>query len=156
MATNPITPLSFPATPPMPAVARILSRFTRPQLEGFIAVAIDLADTLDGDPEAEELPLEDGFVQHDETFADQVADNEGGAYVEWHTKPSNLRRNGQSEILPSWHEDDEDDDPGEDNGDQEAIDEREPFDGAMQLDGPCIDYCLDQSRGSGPDNPVML
>lgn len=38
---------------PMPAVARILSRFDRQQLEGFIAVAIDLADAMDGDPEAE-------------------------------------------------------------------------------------------------------
>lgn len=38
---------------PMPAVARILSRFDRRQLEGFIAVAIDIADALDGDPEAE-------------------------------------------------------------------------------------------------------
>ena len=42
-------PLQHPrAMPPMPAVARILSRFDRQQLEGF-----DLADAMDGDPEAE-------------------------------------------------------------------------------------------------------
>ncbi|MEP7222652.1 MAG: hypothetical protein ABI673_08300 [Novosphingobium sp.] len=38
----------------MPAVARILSRFDRDQLASFIAVAIDLADAMDGDPEAED------------------------------------------------------------------------------------------------------
>ncbi|MBU1607187.1 MAG: hypothetical protein KKD08_10330 [Alphaproteobacteria bacterium] len=37
----------------MPAVAAILSRFNRDQLHGFIAVAIDLADALDGDPDIE-------------------------------------------------------------------------------------------------------
>ena len=39
--------------PPMPAVARILSRFDRDQLHGFIAVAIDLADAMDGDSDTE-------------------------------------------------------------------------------------------------------
>lgn len=58
MATNPIggspSPVTFPnQLPPMPAVARILSRFDREQLHGFIAVAIDLADALDGDPDLE-------------------------------------------------------------------------------------------------------
>lgn len=37
----------------MPAVTRILSRFDRPELEGFIAVAIGLLDVLDGDPDVE-------------------------------------------------------------------------------------------------------
>lgn len=41
------------APPAMPAVARILSRFERSQLEGFISVAIDLLDVADGDPDAE-------------------------------------------------------------------------------------------------------
>lgn len=39
---------------PMPAVARILSRFDRQSLAGFIAVAIDLLDTLDGDDDCED------------------------------------------------------------------------------------------------------
>ena len=55
--------LAFPATPPMPAVARILARFEREQLAGFIAVALDLIDTLDGDPDLENATdLEDDFA----------------------------------------------------------------------------------------------
>ena len=51
---------AFPATPPMPAVARILARFERDQLAGFIAVALDLIDTLDGDADLEDATdLED-------------------------------------------------------------------------------------------------
>ena len=56
---------AFPATPPMPAVARILARFQREQLAGFIAVAIDLLDTFDveeGDPEGYEGDTEDSFA----------------------------------------------------------------------------------------------
>lgn len=41
------------ASPSMPAVARILSQFDRPKLEGFITVAIGLLDVLDGDPDIE-------------------------------------------------------------------------------------------------------
>lgn len=39
--------------PPMPAVAAILSRYDRQQLEAFVTVAIDLLDVADGDPDAE-------------------------------------------------------------------------------------------------------
>ena len=49
----------FGINAPPAALMRLLSRFERDQLEGFVAVAIDLADMLDGDAEAEELPLED-------------------------------------------------------------------------------------------------
>ena len=45
---------AFPTTAPMPAVARILARFERDQLAGFIAVALDLLDTLDGPEDAED------------------------------------------------------------------------------------------------------
>ncbi len=41
------------AYPPAPAVMAILSRFDRKQLSGFIAVAIDLADAMDGDSDFE-------------------------------------------------------------------------------------------------------
>jgi hypothetical protein len=51
---------AFPAQPPMPAVARILSRFDRDQLAGFIAVAIDLADAMDGDPDNEDADPPEG------------------------------------------------------------------------------------------------
>lgn len=37
----------------MPAGARIPARFERDQLAGFIAVALDLIDTMDGDPDFE-------------------------------------------------------------------------------------------------------
>jgi hypothetical protein len=52
---------SAPAAPPA-AIMHVLSRFTRDDLAGFISVALDLLDTLDGDPEAEENDLEDGFA----------------------------------------------------------------------------------------------
>ena len=52
-------------------VERILSRFDRAQLEGFIAVAIDLLDVADGDvdiePNGDELDstgAEDDFIDH--------------------------------------------------------------------------------------------
>jgi len=45
---------AFPTVPPMPAVARILSRYDRKQLEAFLSVAIDLLDTLDGDENVED------------------------------------------------------------------------------------------------------
>ena len=59
MASNSIqgagAPVTLPnAVPPMPAVARILARYDRLQLEAFLSVAIDLLDTMDGDPDAED------------------------------------------------------------------------------------------------------
>lgn len=58
-------------TPPMPAVARILARYERPQLEAFLAIAIDLLDTMDPDPDMEaggdemdHSSAEDDFVDH--------------------------------------------------------------------------------------------
>ncbi|CAM3134988.1 hypothetical protein SPAN111604_05560 [Sphingomonas antarctica] len=74
MATNPITAL--PSVPPMPAVSRILARFDRRQVEGFISVAIDLLDTLDGDAENE-----DGG--DDEPDDDWKGDQ---SFAEWHTR----------------------------------------------------------------------
>lgn len=51
------------AMAPPAAVMRVLERFQRGELEGFIAVAIDLLDTLSGDPEAEDaIDLEDDFA----------------------------------------------------------------------------------------------
>lgn len=56
--------------PPMPAVTRIFSRFDRDQLAGFIAVAIDLADAMDGDPDIEPNGNEeDGQFTEDEPAA---------------------------------------------------------------------------------------
>lgn len=58
MARNLIKPDTRPVTlprnfPPMPAVARILSRHDRDKLAAFVTVAIDLLDVLDGDPDRE-------------------------------------------------------------------------------------------------------
>ena len=52
MAGLPLDSIAAPVTPfpgamhQMPAVARILARYDRDKLEAFIAVAIDLIDTL--------------------------------------------------------------------------------------------------------------
>ena len=58
MATNPLGGESAIVTlpgmiPPMPAVARVLSRYDRGKLAAFVTVAIDLLDVLDGDPDRE-------------------------------------------------------------------------------------------------------
>ena len=104
MATQPLggSASAFPAFPPMPAVARILARFERDQLAGFIAVALDLIDTLDGDAD-----LEDN--------ADREAsdgDDQDAAWVEWHTMHGPQKR-GHNRL--AGEEDDEDDDPPEDD-----------------------------------------
>lgn len=71
------------STPPMPAVARILARYDRASLESFLSVAIDLLDTMDGDPDFEEDdPPEDSDVDrcpaHDDDPAFWASDNEPG------------------------------------------------------------------------------
>lgn len=56
--------VTLPGTiPHMPAVARILARHDRDHLAAFIAVAIDLLDVLEGDPDLEDATdLEDDFA----------------------------------------------------------------------------------------------
>ena len=67
MARNLLKPHTRPVTmpgafPPIPAVARILSRHDRSNLAAFVTVAIDLLDVLDGDPDLEDATdLEDDF-----------------------------------------------------------------------------------------------
>jgi hypothetical protein len=58
-------------TPPPPAaVTRVLATFDRNQLEGFIAVAIDLLDLADGDPDLEPNGDElDGSLGEDDFHA---------------------------------------------------------------------------------------
>ncbi|HVR89469.1 MAG TPA: hypothetical protein VHG29_00040 [Novosphingobium sp.] len=79
MATRPIgndaAPVTLPGSmPPIPAVARILARFDRDQLHGFIAVAIDLADAMEPDSDLEP----DGDDQ--DSDGDERGDQ---AWVEW-------------------------------------------------------------------------
>ena len=103
------------AAMPMPAVARILSRFDRPTLASFLSVAIDLLDVLDGEADSE--------GNGDDEPAGDDADASTG---EWHLRPWPARRSGSEPRVEC--EDAEDDDPGggnvEDEG--EGIDEREP------------------------------
>lgn len=80
---------------PMPAVARILSRFDRPTLEAFLSVAIDLIDTFDGDPDLEDDdPAEDADANEDDDpreeddpsgQCDEDGINTGGG---WQSNPS--------------------------------------------------------------------
>ena len=113
----------------MPAVAAILSRYDRNKLASFIEVAISLLDTLDGDPEAEEHPLEDAFVSHDPYFAYTDSDGRDTAWAEWHTRGRHKLVRGEHEAADQC-EDDEDDDP-----DTSAEDAPEGFD-------PETDMCL--------------
>ena len=116
MASTPLdaTPVivTMPGSiPSMPAVARILSRYDRSKIEAFIAIAIDLADTFDGDAEVEEVPLEDAFVAHDPIYADENSDGRDSSWAEWHTRGRHKMANGVSETAaPLIHEDREDDD----------------------------------------------
>jgi hypothetical protein len=64
-------------TPPMPAVARILSRYDRAQLEAFLTIAIDLLDTFDGDAD-----LEDDEADEDADPAEENGDETDGVGAE--------------------------------------------------------------------------
>ena len=111
---------ALPQIPPMPAVARILARFERDQLAGFIAVALDLLDTIDGDPEAEDN-------------ADREAtDGDGSdqAWVEW-TSMRAAQKRGHN--LLAGEEDDEEDDPS----------------GQCDEDGVNTDLAMRRGNGAG-------
>lgn len=104
MASQPIegSVAALPAVPPMPAVARILGRFERSQLEAFLSVAIDLLDTLDPNPD-------------DEDNADREAsdgDDRDQAWIEWHTMHGPQKR-GHNRL--AGDEDVEEDDPPEED-----------------------------------------
>ena len=121
MASNPIggevQPVILPGTiPPMPAVARILSRYDRGKLAAFVTVAIDLLDVLEGDSDREGECSEDevsrcthlgGPVPTDEPGCD-IADAGENACIEWHTMRGSQKRGPN---IAQAHEDAEDDDP---------------------------------------------
>lgn len=108
--SGPAAPVTLPgAPPPMPAVSRILARFDRPQVEGFIAVAIELLDALDGpaDPDNPDYsPCGDG-KPGDAADHERGGDEEAAAWIEWSTMRGSQK---------GWHnmvageEDDEEDD----------------------------------------------
>jgi len=93
------------ASPPPAAIMRVLSRYDRPRLAAFVTVAIDLLDTLDGDPDLEP----DG-------------DEQDAAYVEWSCLHQRQRNRPN---LTLGQEDDEQDDFDEDSFDQEYVEECE-------------------------------
>lgn len=97
--------VTSPNRPPsMPAVARILSRYSRAKLEAFVSVAIDLMDALDGDADTE-----------------PTGDDQGDqAWIEWHAMPANQKTG--SNIL-AGPEDSEGDDPEEEDDPSGQCDE---------------------------------
>ena len=70
---------------PPAAVSRVLARFDRPALEGFIAVALDLLDLADGDADLEETGDEqDGDFSEDDPaprFA-EISNGPGDLYAD--------------------------------------------------------------------------
>lgn len=54
----------FAVVPPA-AISRVLASFSRNELAGFVSVAIDLMDLVDGDSDLEEVGAEDSFQSHD-------------------------------------------------------------------------------------------
>ena len=107
---------------PLALVSQSIHRLTRHDLESLTERLIEELDRRAGDPDEETgNDVEDDFLLSDAAIERAVSDptvdcidQDSGAYVEWHTKPGNLRRKGQAEILPA-HEEDEDDDPAEED-----------------------------------------
>lgn len=131
--------------PPAPAVMRILSRFDRSQLHGFIAVAIELADAMDGDPDVE-----------DDDPNEAVGDEQDASTREWHAiHPAHRRR-----AFPVGNEDDEDDDQDSAVDDRGCDgDEREgdtPYDDDAGIRGLCSHYGVDQSAPISETNPALV
>ena len=112
---------------PMPAVARVLSRFDRASLGAFVAVAIDLMDLADGEPD----------LEHDGTENDSDGDEKGDpAFVEW---TSHRTARSSAHCIVAGEEDAEQDD-----GDHGIEDDPQGCD-------PEEDMCLagDDRIGSG-------
>lgn len=66
-----------PASQPnMPAVARILSRYDRESLEAFLEVALELLDTMDGNPDLED----DDPAEEDDDSGDHASEDEPAGY----------------------------------------------------------------------------
>ena len=158
--------INHPAAQPSPpaAISRILSRFTRAELEGFVAVAIDLMDLVDGEADAEDgNDLEDDFTltEYAKGFGGrgpgcEISDQDAGAWIEWNTMRGSQKRGPN---IMAGREDDEDDDAAEDDDpaggnvedEGEAIDEREPD----YNEDHCQHYGIDQAAPISETNPVI-
>ena len=120
-------------TPPA-AISRVLATFNREQLEGFVAVAIDLMDMADGDPDEgdpfnEDEPAFDAASRATvngkvEGPGDPISgDGEPGAWREWH----NMSAHGRSGSNCTYGLEDaeEDDSQGEVTDDDPAFTKRD-------------------------------
>lgn len=138
MARNLIKPDTRPVTlpgsfPPMPAVARILSRHDRGKLAAFVTVAIDLLDVLDGDPDREGECSEDevsrctdiGQPVRGNGPGCDIADTGENAWIEWHTMRGSQKRGPN---ITQAHEDAEDDDPAGQYDEDAWTSDRKPGD----------------------------
>lgn len=168
MATNPHRAESVLVTlpnqlPPMPAVARILSRFDRAQLASFIEVAIDLADAMDGNTDAEDDYAEDSFdipahaVGLSAGPGCNVTDCGDTAWIEWDAMRA-AQKQGQN--FTAGHEDaEEDDDAGQCTEDEISTALCLKFgsgagcdisDSDTDDDGEHPSYGIDQTQGPEP------
>lgn len=161
------------ALPPAPAVMAILSRFDCRQLEGFIAVAIDLADSMDSNPDEEPATWPENIHARDEASLpddyEPTGDEETAAWVEWHTRgrckdnPGVISREG----LVIFEDDEED---NEDCGHDEAEPDMQSYPGEGAgcpisdidkavdddaCDEPYQDMELNQMADDVPMLPVM-
>lgn len=112
------------APPPPAAVSRVLATFGRAELAGFIAVAIDLLDLAEPDPEGPDFrPCSDGLPGDPDDTEANGDDHGDTAWIEWQTRGSHKLDAGLSERMARrengtmLREDDEDNDPAEDDGD---------------------------------------
>ena len=159
MATEPISASPFALTPPVTpvppaAISRVLSRFDREQLAGFVAIAIDLMDLADPDPDLEDATdLEDDFALSPQAIGDatgpgcEVSDGTGDqVYVEW---VSHRAARSSANCILAGEEDDEDDDS------DQAHDEGEPDLRRVVGEGPGCpisdpDFGIDDQRCDEP------
>lgn len=160
--------INHPATLPAPpvAISRVLSRFTREELEGFVAIAIDLMDMADGDPDAEiGNDAEDDF-QLSPMALDYVADVPGCpitepdavGYLEWDSRGRHKLSSAGGERLARdaygniAYEDDEDSDPAEEDDPSGQCDEdgvNTSFDGIRYTAGASGPGCSISDPGGG-------
>lgn len=117
-------PVTLPGTiPSAPAVMAILNRFNREELGNTIEVLVALLDIWDGDPDEECADAD----------LEPTGDEKDAAYVEWHTMRGSQKRGPN--ILPTYNEDDEDDDPAEEDDPQGECSEDEISCGAGHWGG---------------------
>jgi hypothetical protein len=111
MATQPIggesapviTPPQFPPAAAGRIAASLLNRHSAHEIAEAVTVLIDVLDLLGGDADEED----------DDPDLEPTGDEEDGAWVEWQTMRGSQKRGPN--ILPTYNEDDEDDDPAEED-----------------------------------------